>query len=212
MKSRNRFVLLGCVLVFCARVAPAATAIPLPPNTVDQQVTVVGRLDLAGKNYFLDPRFVLVDEHNARVAVTMWAPLEIPPLPPGVPHIATVATMAAYLHHQLSITGIHRLVPPTPGPPTRLGAQGDSYVEVQTVTEVATGKVVYAAAEVPPSSKTVVVMNGPTQTAPNVVDAGKKAAVAGSGAAAETKPSPNPEPPPPPPPPPPQPATHPDRG
>jgi hypothetical protein len=50
---------------------------------VGQKVTVQGRLILAGRNYFTDPRFVLVDEQGETIPVSAWAPLDFPPPMPG---------------------------------------------------------------------------------------------------------------------------------
>jgi hypothetical protein len=135
-----RFVLPGSIPV-----SAVAEPFQISPGTVNQQVTVVGRLELAGKNYFLDPRFVIVDDQNIQTIVTAWAPLELPPAPPGVPHPVSQSTMQNYLHQQLSFVGIHRVVAGTSGPIT-LGAPGDDYLEVTSVVDVATGVQILKAA------------------------------------------------------------------
>ena len=54
-------------------------------GTLNQSVSVIGRIELAGKNYFLDPRFVIVDDQGNFFPVTSWAPLELSPRRPGTP-------------------------------------------------------------------------------------------------------------------------------
>lgn len=126
--------------------AIASTDPGLPAGTLDQRLTIRGRLQLAGENYFLDPRFVIVDEHNHVISITTWAPLEIPPSPPGAPHpVSVLRTMQDYLDRTLSVIGIHRMVTGTAGQPSLLGAPGESYLEVEVVTDVETGEVVFSA-------------------------------------------------------------------
>ena len=55
----------------------------VPQEYVNQKIVVKGKLRFVGRNYFRDPRFVIEDEAGNRVAVTIWAPLEVPPPMPG---------------------------------------------------------------------------------------------------------------------------------
>jgi hypothetical protein len=111
---------------------------PLPDATAGQSITIEGRLELAGTNYFLDPKFVLVDDNNRRAYVTPWAPLEIPPSPPqGVqPAPGALNTMADYLGRRLSVTGVYRIAAQSAVPFATAGAK---YIEVRSVTDLVTG-------------------------------------------------------------------------
>jgi hypothetical protein len=126
---------------------PAGT-FEFPAGTLNQRLTVVGRLELEGRNYFLDPRFVIVDDQGSRIPVKSWAPLELSPLPPGALSAGTgETTMSGYLHRRLSVIGIHRLVVGSPGQPGLLGPPGTSYLEVQAVTDDLTGRTLFTAAD-----------------------------------------------------------------
>ena len=155
MKRQSVVVPLLRLIIVCSAISMTVpdrpvTAAPsvfqFPSGSVNQKFRVVGRLELEGQNYFLDPRFVIVDDQDNRVLVTTWAPLEIPPAPPGAPHPASNArTMKDYLHQRFSVIGIHRVVVESAGQSGFLGAPGDSYLEVLTVTDYLTGKTAFTA-------------------------------------------------------------------
>ena len=147
-QARLILVFLAMFAVFGGTMLSAVpVALQFPGSTVNQRITVVGRLELAGQNYFLDPRFVIVDSQNNRIPVVSWAPLELPPTrPPGNPLPGSQSrTMQDYLHQQFSVTGIHRLVVGSPGQPGLPGAPGASYVEVESVIEIRTRALVFDA-------------------------------------------------------------------
>jgi hypothetical protein len=75
---------------------------------VNQRTVVKGTLRLLGTNYFKDPRFVLSDDTGNQVAVTAWAPLEIPPPFPGALNTERPLTMRDYMNKQLIVTGTFR--------------------------------------------------------------------------------------------------------
>ena len=155
MKRQSTVVLLArLILVFFPLVAVAQDAMPpavpepfqFAAGTVNQRVTVVGRLELEGRNYFLDPRFVLVDDQNNRIPVTSWAPLELAPAPPGAPRPGSQGrTMQDYLHQHFSVVGIHRVIVGSPSQPGLLAAPGESYLEVQSVIDITTGTPIFNA-------------------------------------------------------------------
>jgi len=145
LRTKAMALVLGVSIGWTANLAGATTAV-LPAGTINQRLTVEGRLELGGENYFLDPRFVIVDEQNNRTVVTSWAPLEIPPMPPGAPKPAAAPrTMRHYLHRRFSIIGVHRVVVRGPIQRSPIGAPGESYLEVEVVTELTTGNVVFKA-------------------------------------------------------------------
>ena len=128
------------------------SAFQLPASTVNQSVTVVGRLELEGQNYFLDPRFVIVDDQNNRIPVTSWAPLELPPPRPATPPPGSQrrTTMRSHLNQRYSVSGTHRVVAvDNPGQPTLYGKPGESYLEVQSVVDVASGAPIFVASTAP---------------------------------------------------------------
>jgi len=143
---RTAFAVVLFVSLGWAATLAGADSVVLQAGTVNERMTIEGRLELAGENYFLDPRFVIVDEQNHRTPVTSWAPLEVPPLPPDAPKPKVPRrTMQDYLQRRFSVTGIHRVVVRGPQHPDPIGAPGESYLEVEIVTEVATGNVVFKA-------------------------------------------------------------------
>jgi hypothetical protein len=99
---------------------------------------------MAGTNYFLDPRFALIDDDNQRVYVTAWAPLELSPSPPqGAQRAAgTLNIMQDYLGRRLSVTGTFRADVDRAMP---FVAPGAIYFEVESVTDIDTGTRVFHA-------------------------------------------------------------------
>jgi hypothetical protein len=138
-------ILVACFAATGGTVLLAATAeSQFSAVGVGEAVTVEGNLELAGENYFLDPRFVVVDDEGNRIPVTSWAPLEVPPDPPSNPHAGSqIPTMRDYLHQRLSVTGVRRVVVGQPGQPGLPAALGDSYLEVQSVADPKTGVPVF---------------------------------------------------------------------
>jgi hypothetical protein len=51
---------------------------------VDQVVVVTGNVQHVGADYVTDPFFVLIDSDGNWLRVDAWAPLEVPPSPPGM--------------------------------------------------------------------------------------------------------------------------------
>jgi hypothetical protein len=139
---------LTSLLVFAQLAIGSSVAMPvLSSQQSNPTITVEGRLELDGRNYFLDPRFVIVRGDHSRVAVTAWAPLEIPPLPPGVPLAISAIphTMRQYLGRRLSVTGILRIAQAgVQSPIPRLGP-GDEYLEVGAVVDLDSGETLFAA-------------------------------------------------------------------
>lgn len=146
--------------MFCARVGLAMLAcfacatqwglwaapapFQTPTDTSDQTVTVVGRLVLEGDNYFLDPRFAIVDAQNNQVTIASWAPLEIPPSPPGGAGPAVRGSvMQDYLNRELSVVGVYRAAIATAG--GAASAPSDRYLAAQSVTDVQTGQTIFRA-------------------------------------------------------------------
>lgn len=82
----------------------------VPQKYVNQKIVVKGKLRFIGRNYFRDPRFVIEDDAGNKVAVTIWAPLEVPPPMPGKeePFKNRPMIMKDYVGRQLSITGVYR--------------------------------------------------------------------------------------------------------
>jgi hypothetical protein len=127
-------------------------------DTSDQSVTVVGRLELDGDNYFLDPRFAIVDAQNNRVAVASWAPLELPPSPPGGAGPAVRGSvMQDYLHRELSVVGVYRTGTAAPSGESRApAAPTGRYIDAQSVTDVQTGQTIFRAPSTPGVGATLV--------------------------------------------------------
>ena len=82
----------------------------IPQKYINQKLVVKGTLRFIGRNYFKDPRFVIEDEAGNRVAVSIWAPLEVPPPMPGKEKAFKDRPMVMkdYIGRKLSITGIYR--------------------------------------------------------------------------------------------------------
>jgi hypothetical protein len=82
----------------------------IPEKYINQKIVVKGTLRFIGRNYFRDPRFVIEDESGNQVAVTIWAPLEVPPPMPGreEPSENRPMVMRGYIGRKLSVTGIYR--------------------------------------------------------------------------------------------------------
>ena len=134
---------LFCLFLFTCVLAAAPAGFRFPANTVNQPLTIEGRLEMAGQNYFLDPRFVIVDNQNNRVPVTSWAPLELPPSRPGAARQASrKGTMRDFLHQRFAVTGIHRVATGRPGQAGQLAEPGDSYLEVQKIVD-SSGVIIY---------------------------------------------------------------------
>jgi len=75
-----------------------------------QRVVVEGILRARGDNYYVDPRFALVDSEGNELPVSPWAPLEIPPSPPGAATPpAGIQIMADYLDRPVVVEGVYRL-------------------------------------------------------------------------------------------------------
>lgn len=147
-------VLIALMIGGYGCVVPVFAAEGQSPNVaVNTSVSVTGRLEFAGKNYFLDPRFVLVDDEGNRVYVSAWAPLELSPLPPQVARPQSkLLTMQDYLGRRLSITGVYRFTPEFRSPAGMLLAPAMTYIEVHSVTDVASGTQMLVAS---PASTTV---------------------------------------------------------
>ena len=141
----STFIVLEAITVLGGALFSTTLAVgQVSDGSLNRPVVVVGSLELAGDNYFLDPRFVLVTDQNARVPVTSWAPLEVPPPPPNMNTGDVLpVTMREYLHKQLSITGIQRVVSTSEAQPSIIAKPGDTYIEVNLVLDVASGLVVY---------------------------------------------------------------------
>jgi hypothetical protein len=154
MNGRFAFGVISAICVFVSVAAgdparPLATnAVPFSPETVNLPVTIEGRLTLEGSNYFLDGRFVIVDDAGNQIPVTTWSPLEVPPSPPDGPKDATPPhTMQQDLGRRLSVTGIHRVVPDSLPTQSILGLNaGDHYIDVLSVTNLETGVTIFDSA------------------------------------------------------------------
>jgi immune inhibitor A len=81
--------------------------------------------------------------------------------------------MQDYLHRRFSVTGIHRLATANAGQPRLLGSPGDSYLELQSVTDLTTGATVFDAASAVGATKDATVSNRPSTSlaVPNQVHA-----------------------------------------
>jgi hypothetical protein len=146
--ARAGLAMLGCLACSTQwelRAAPAP--FQMPTDTSDQTVTVTGRLELLGDNYFLDPRFALVDAQNNRVVIASWAPLEIPPSPPGGAGPAVRGSvMQDYLNRELSVVGVYRSAIAAGGDGSQSpAAPSDRYLDAQSVTDVQSGQTVFRA-------------------------------------------------------------------
>lgn len=123
-------ILIGTVLlVFAQNHEASLTDIKRTPEKyINQKIIVKGRLRLIGRNYFTDPRFAIEDDIGNQIPVAIWAPLEIPPPPPGNEQSFRTRpkTMGDYVGRILSITGIFRISPP----------KGESRIEVESVMEI----------------------------------------------------------------------------
>jgi hypothetical protein len=146
-RSDMRRVVTLLLLVQLVMVASTYGDVPLSSTAVGQEVTIEGRLELEGRNYYLDARFVILDDRNDRIPVTIWAPLEVPPSPPSSPPSRSrPRTMQEYIGRRLAVTGIHRTALAGAVPPAipRL-PEGDHYLEVLTVHDVLTGATIFQA-------------------------------------------------------------------
>lgn len=122
-------ILIGAVLYVFAQ-NHEASIIDLkrtPEKYINQKIIAKGKLRFIGRNYFTDPRFAIEDEAGNQIPVAIWAPLEIPPPPPGNEQSLKnrPKTMGDYVGRILSITGIFRISPP----------KGESRIEVESVME-----------------------------------------------------------------------------
>ena len=81
---------------------PLAILAQTPGQFVNQTVDVTGTLYQVGANYFIDPFFVLVDPEGSWLQVDPWAPLELPPSPPGSTNQRT-PTMEDYLGRSVRV-------------------------------------------------------------------------------------------------------------
>lgn len=163
-------VLIALMIGGYSCVVPVFAAEGQSPNVamkVNTSVSVTGRLEFAGKNYFLDPRFVLVDDVGNRVYVSAWAPLELSPLPPQVEQPQSkLYTMQDYLGRRLSITGVYRFTPESRSPAGTLLVPAMTYIEVHSVTDVASGIQVQVA-----SSESTTARSSESTTAGNPAEA-----------------------------------------
>jgi hypothetical protein len=85
-----------------------------PEAFVDKPVSVRGRLENIGQNYFRDRRIVLTDAKGRRIDVRPWLPLS---RPPAQAQAQTGGTLAEFLDHQVELVGslVKRTEPNRPG-------------------------------------------------------------------------------------------------
>lgn len=107
----------------------------IPEKYINQKIVVKGTLRFIGRNYFRDPRFVIEDEAGNKVAVSIWAPLEIPPPMPGKEESFKDRPMVMkdYIGRKLSITGIYRADVPKSAAAIAIGK---GFIEVESVFDV----------------------------------------------------------------------------
>ncbi len=107
----------------------------IPEKYINQKIIVKGTLRFIGRNYFRDPRFVIEDEAGNKVAVTIWAPLEVPPPMPGKEESFENLPMVMkdYIGRKLSITGIYRAEVLKSAAAIAIGK---GFIEVESVFEV----------------------------------------------------------------------------
>jgi hypothetical protein len=145
MKMPGTRVFLVLALMPClAAAAPAQS----PGGKANQRVTVVGKLQFAGSNYYLDSRFAIVDDSNTPLYVTTWAPIEIPPPPPGQDggkSTKKINTMQDFVGRRLAVSGIYRSGVDLPEKAKAVAAPGQDFLEVDSVTDPAAGTTLYSA-------------------------------------------------------------------
>jgi hypothetical protein len=140
----RRFFQVFLFLLLLTGISGIASAVQSSAGSNDSQVTIVGRLELAGKNYFTDPKFILVDDQNNPTPIAGWAPLEIPPPPPGAPRNYTQPlTMRDFLGRRLSVTGVRRESVRRSDPANFQAISGDNLLEVNSVVDIVTGMQLY---------------------------------------------------------------------
>lgn len=77
----------------------------VPLRYLHRQVVVQGTVRLLGGRYYTHPHFVLADDSGHAVPITAWAPLEIPPPPPGRTPAMRIPTMRDYLGRRIRLFG-----------------------------------------------------------------------------------------------------------
>lgn len=76
-----------------------------PAEYIGNKVAVTGFLKNAGENYFGDLRPVLDDGKGRFIAVSSWAPLEVPPPRPGPAGRERPKVMSDYLNRNIVLKG-----------------------------------------------------------------------------------------------------------
>lgn len=89
-----------------AKPVSIAVLIDRPSSYVDSHLVVSGRLVNKGENYFRDLQLVLEDSLGNTIPVTVWVPVEIPPmLDPSKPR---PKVLHDYLNKEIQLKGFLR--------------------------------------------------------------------------------------------------------